>query len=130
MRIAICCGEGFASGFLAKRLNTQLVKEGLKEHVSFIFIPFIQLYKRQDEADIAMLMAHVEVSAKADSREYSIPMYVMPYKVAAATPARTYFEDAEDLLEIAGGKGGLVTFPDEQAAAYVSRSKSHRSLKN
>ena len=130
MRIAICCGEGFASGFLAKRLNTQLNKDALKDRVSFIFIPFVQLYRRQDEADIAMLMAHVETAAKSDSREYSIPMYVMPYKVAAATPPKVYFEDAEDLLAIAGGKGGLVTFPDEQVAAYVSRSRSHRSAKH
>ena len=78
LRIAICCGEGFASGFLAKRLDAQTAKLGLKDKCSFIFIPFVQLYGRQNEVDIAFLMAHVEAAAKADTREYSIPLYVMP----------------------------------------------------
>ncbi len=128
LRIAICCGEGFASGFLAKRLNTQLAKSGLKDKCSFVFIPFVQLYGRQSEADVAMLMVHVEVAAKADQREYSIPLYVIPYKVAAATPPQTYFEDAEDILAMANGKGGLIYFPDEEMVALVNRSKSHRAV--
>lgn len=128
LRIAICCGEGFASGFLAKRMNTQIAKQGLKDKVSFTFIPFVQLYDRQSEVDIAMLMAHVEVAAKADKREYKIPLYVIPYKVAAATPPTVYYEDAEDLLALANGKGGLIIFPDEPMVALVSRNKSHRAV--
>ncbi len=127
LRIAICCGEGFASGFLAKRLDAQTAKLGLKGKCSFIFIPFVQLYDRQNEVDIAFLMAHVEAAAKADKREYSIPLYVMPYKVAAATPPNVYFEDAEDLMAMANGKGGLICFPGEEMSAIVNRNKSHRS---
>lgn len=127
LRIAICCGEGFASGFLAKRLDTQAAKQGLKGKCSFVFIPFVQLYNRQDEVDIAFLMAHVEAAAKADTREYKIPLYVMPYKVAAVIPPSVYFEDAEDLMEIANGKGGLICFPGEELSALVNRNKSHRA---
>lgn len=127
LRIAISCGEGFASGFLAKRLSQQLVKDGLKDKTSFVFIPWNQLYDRQDEVDIAMLMAHVEVHAKADKREYKIPLYVIPYKVASMTPAKVYFEDAEDIIALSGGKGGLICFPDETDTEHTSRAKSHRS---
>ena len=128
LRIAICCGEGFASGFLAKRLNMQLKKDKLENEVSFEFIPYINLYDKQDQVDIAFLLAHVIATAKADKKEYRIPLYIMPYKVAAATPAKVYFEDAEDILKLADGKGGLITFPDEVMSEYVNRIKSHRSV--
>ena len=128
LRIAICCGEGFASGFLAKRMNKESAEEELDDDVSFVFIPFIQLYDRQDEVDIAMLMPHVETAAKDDPREYRIPLYVIPYKFAAETDPNVYYEDAEDILKLANGKGGLITFPDEPMHELVSRNVSHRSL--
>ena len=78
LKIAICCGEGFASGFLSKYLAEGTVKEHLQDQVEFIFIPFYQLYDRQDEVDIALALPHIEPQIKSDTskREYRIPIYM------------------------------------------------------
>ncbi len=126
LRVAICCGEGFASGFLSRHLAEATVKEGLQERVSFIFIPFFQLYDRQDEVDIAMLMPHVETHARSDEREYRIPLYVIPFKVVIKPKAADFLADAEDIIELADGKGGLICFEGEENTALVRRLVSHR----
>lgn len=127
LRIAICCGEGFASGFLSRHLAEATMSEQLQDDVSFIFIPFFQLYDRQDEVDIAMLMPHIEPMAKSDQREYKIPLYVIPFKVVIKPKARDFMDDAEDILEMANGKGGLYHFEGEERTAQVSRLISHRN---
>lgn len=126
IRIAICCGEGFASGFLSRHLATATVKENLQNEVQFVFIPFYQLYDRQNEVDIAMALPHIHPQVQSDKREYSIPIYIIPYKVVIKPSAREYLEDAEDLLKLADGKGGLICFPGEERFQYVNRLESHR----
>ena len=126
LRIAICCGEGFASGFLSRHLAESTVKEQLQDKVSFIFIPFYQLYDRQDEVDIAMLMPHIEPMAKSDTKEYRIPLYIIPFKVVIMPPAADYLSDAEYIMELTGGKGGLFYFPGEERTAFVKRLGSRR----
>lgn len=126
IRIAICCGEGFASGFLARHLTQTAIKENLQDEVSFVFIPFFQLYDRQDEVDIAMCMLHVEPHIKKDTREYKIPIYIITFKVAIKPTAKQYLWDAQDILELANGKGGLIGFPDEGMPEFVKRLVSHR----
>ena len=127
LRIAICCGEGFASGFLAKRMNQLAKKEKVNDIAEFSFIPFSQLYGRQSEVDVALLMPNEETRARADKREYDIPMYILPYKVVSMVKAKDLIEDAEDIMKIAGDKGGIFCFPGEERTALVNRLKSHRS---
>jgi len=126
IRIAICCGEGFSSGFLSRHLAKSTMTENLQNEVSFIFIPFFQLYDRQDEADIAMYMPQVEPKVLGDKREYKIPLYPIPYKVVIKPTARDYLEDAEDILALANGKGGYIRFMDEERTYYINRLESHR----
>ena len=126
LRIAICCGQGFMSGFLSRFLAEGTVKEGLQERVSFIFIPFFELYGRQNEIDIAMLLPHIEPFVKNDQREYSIPMYIIPFKVIVKPKVEDYVEDAEDIMEMSQGKGGLYCFPGEERTAVLNRLESHR----
>lgn len=115
------------SGFLSRHLAENTVKEQLQDKVSFIFIPFYQLYDRQDEVDIAMLLPHIEPHARNDQREYRIPMYIIPFKVVIKPKVADYVADAEDIIELSGGKGGLYCFPGEERAAWVTRLESHRS---
>ena len=128
LKIAICCGEGFASGFLSKYLAEGTVKEHLQDQVEFIFIPFYQLYDRQDEVDIALALPHIEPQIKSDTskREYRIPIYIVPFKVVIKPKVADYLADAEDIMAMADGKGGLFCFEGESHTAVVSRLCSHR----
>ncbi|MBR2811746.1 MAG: hypothetical protein IKD69_10230 [Solobacterium sp.] len=127
LRIAISCGEGFASGYLSRYLATATIKENLQDQVHFIFIPVHELYERQDEADIAFLLPHVEPIFKSDKREYHIPVYIVPFKVVIKPKVADYLADAEDIMAMADGKGGLYCFPGESHTAMVSRLVCHRT---
>lgn len=126
IRIAICCGEGFSSGFLSRYLSENTIKEHLRDKVSFIFIPVYQLYDRQDEVDIAMVMPHMEPRIKDKGIEYRIPIYIIPYKVVIKPTVAEYLEDAEDILALANGRGGFICFEGEEHTVFVSRLTSHR----
>lgn len=126
IKIAICCGEGFASGFLSRHLAEATYKENLQNEVQFVFIPYYQLYERQSEVDIAMALPHIHPQVQSDQKEYSIPIYIIPFKVVIKPGARDFLEDAEDLLALADGKGGLIRFPDEERFQFVTRLVSHR----
>ena len=126
LRIAICCGEGFASGFLSRHLAESTIRENLQDKTSFIFTPFYQLYDRQDEVDVAMILPHIEPQVKAEKRPFRIPLYIIPFKVVIKPKAADYLADAEDIVALANGEGGLHCFPGEERTVNVSRLVSHR----
>ena len=80
-RIAVCCGEGFASGFLAAHLNIFAAQEGISDKVLFVRIPYPDLYAHQHEFEMAMILPHIEWKVKDDKKQYDIPLYVIPFKV-------------------------------------------------
>lgn len=127
LKIAISCGEGFASGFLAKHLQEEVVKAGMEDVVSFERIPFWQLAERQNEVDIAMILPHIEWKVKESKDTFNIPLYISPYKVAVKPSFMDFYEDAQDIIAMANGKGGLFAFPGEAKTAYVTRLVSHRT---
>lgn len=67
-RIAVSCGEGFASGFLAGHLNIFAAQEGISDKVIFIRIPYMDLYEHQHEFDMAMILPHIEWKVKEDTK--------------------------------------------------------------
>ncbi len=127
LRIAISCGEGFSSGFLAHHLQEQVNKANDNDLVSFIRIPFDQLYERQDEVDIAMIMPHIEWKAKESKKHYDIPLYVIPFKVAIKPTYLDFYQDAQDIMDMANGTTGLMSFPEEKNTGNVTRLVSHRN---
>jgi cellobiose-specific phosphotransferase system component IIB len=127
IRIAISCGEGFSSGFLANYLQKETVQQGLQDKVSFVRIPFYQLKDKQDEVDIAMIMPHIEWKLKEAQGEFRIPLYVIPFKAIVKPTLQDFIDDAEDILAMADGRGGRFCFPGEEHTAAVSRLCSHRA---
>lgn len=130
LKIAICCGEGFASGFLANKLTNDAKREGIDNLVSFTRIPFDDLYKHQDEFNIGMVLKHIEWKVKESSYPFKIPIYIIPYSAPAAPSVYDYIDDAQDILLIANGKGGVFRFPGEERTANVVRLMSYRKWWN
>lgn len=124
-RIAVCCGEGFASGFLAGHLNVFAAQEGISDKVIFVRIPYADLYAHQDEFEMAMILPHIEWKVKEDKKQYRIPLYIIPFKVAVAPRAADFVQDCADILSMAKGKGGLFCFPGEERTQTVTRLCSH-----
>lgn len=126
-RIAVCCGEGFASGYLAAHLNIFAAQEGISDKVVFIRIPYPDLYAQQDDVEMAMILPHIEWKVKADTREYKIPLYVIPFKVAVKPRASDFVQDCAEIMQMAQerGYGGLICFPGEERTQRVSRLVSH-----
>jgi len=126
LRMAISCGEGFSSGFLADYLKKEIIKAHLEDQVSVERIPFFQLPQRQSEVDIAMIMPHIEWKIKEAVNPWNIPLYVIPYKAILKPTVYDFIEDAEDILKLADGRTGRVWFPEEKRTSAVTRLESHR----
>lgn len=126
LRIAVSCGEGFSSGFLANYLKKELISAHLDDKVSVERIPFFQLPQRQSEVDIAMILPHIEWEVKEAKNDWQIPLYVIPYKAILKPTVYDFVEDAEDILELAHGRTGRICFPGEERTSTVTRLESHR----
>ncbi len=127
MRIAIVCGGGMSSSILARNMEKQVKEKHLEDKVEFIFIPFGELKKRQDEADIALLCPHLHYRVKPIANEFHIPVSIIPPTLYGLMPALDYIDDAEDLLEIWNQTHQNMThFPDEPEPLSVKRTVSHR----
>ena len=124
-RIAVCCGEGFASGFLAAHLNIFAAQEGISDKVLFVRIPYQDLYDHQDEFEMAMILPHIEWKVKDDKKEYRIPLYVIPFKVMVKPRAADFVQDCADILSMANGRGGRFCFPGEENTSKITRLCSH-----
>ncbi len=126
-RIAVSCGEGFASGYLAGHLNIFAAQEGISDKVIFTRIPYPDLYAHQDEFDMAMVLPHIEWKVKEDKKEYKIPLYIIPFKVAIKPRASDFVQDCADIMALARerGHGGLIYFPGEERTQSVTRLCSH-----
>lgn len=124
-RIAVCCGEGFASGFLAAHLNIFAAQEGISDKVLFVRIPYPDLYAHQHEFEMAMILPHIEWKVKDDKKQYDIPLYVIPFKVMMKPRAADFVQDCADILSMANGKGGRFVFPGEENTQRVTRLCSH-----
>lgn len=128
LRIAISCGEGFSSGYLAKHLQSECLKQHLEDSVFFVRIPYYELHEFQDEVDIAMIMPHIEWKLKNPTCDWKIPLYVIPFKAILVPTVQDFIEDAEDILAMANGRGGKFCFPGEEKTVFVNRTCSHRKM--
>lgn len=127
LKIAICCGGGFSSSALASHLEKSIKKEKLDKDFSFIFIPFLELEKRQKEVDIAMLCPHLQWALKEKAKLFNIPITVIPPRLYGLMSARDFIEDAQDIISL-WNKNNInpVYFDDEPNILKVTRNVSHR----
>ena len=121
LRIAVCCGGGFSSSALAKRMQKEA------ERRNFRYVPFIDLEGAQDEFDVAMLCPHLQYKAVEVADRFRIPLYIIPPRLYGMMPAEDLLEDAEDVCAIWGETHtNLVAFPDDPPALSIKRTRSHR----
>lgn len=131
LRVAICCGGGFSSSALAAILEGGVKKLNKEEEISFVFMPFHEVFKRQDEVDIAMCCPHLQWKVKDVAKDYSIPITIIPPRLYGLMTARDFIEDAEDLKALWDQKHtNPIYFDDEQNILKVQRNISHRRYLN
>lgn len=127
LRIAICCGGGFSSSALAKRMQKEAERKGLTGRGNFRYVPFLELERVQDEFDIAMLCPHLQYKAVEVADHFHIPLYIIPPRLYGMMPAEDLLEDAEDIRVIWDETHtNLVAFPDDPPVLSIKRTRSHR----
>lgn len=127
LRIAICCGGGFSSSFLAQKLQKETEEKGLSDRATFTYVPELHLLERQNEFDIAMVCPHMEWNVNQIKDQFTIPVTIIPPRLYGLMPVRDYVEDAEDIMELwKNGAKNIVGFPDEPRPLSVKRVVSHR----
>ena len=132
IKIVICCGGGFSSSFMAKKVEKEIEQLGLDKQYHVTFMPFGSFKRQFDDFDVAMLCPHLRHSAQrwADSEKVSVPLYVFPPQIYGLMNAKIIIEDATDVIELYKETGkNLVFFPGEEEVLTNNRKVSYRNSK-
>ena len=117
IRIVICCGGGFSSSFMAKKVEKEIKELGLHNEYDISFMPFGSFKKVYKDYDVAMLCPHLRYNADNWVRQENvdIPIYVLPPQIYGLMNAQIIIEDAQDVIDLFNKtKTNLVFFPGEE----------------
>ena len=132
VKIVICCGGGFSSSFMAKKVEKEIEELDLDKEYNVTFMPFGSFKKKFKEYDIAMLCPHLRHNANnwVKQENVDIPIYVLPPQIYGLMNAKIIIEDAQDVIDLyKKTKTNLVFFPGEEETLTNQRKVSYRQSK-
>lgn len=102
IKIVICCGGGFSSSFMAKRIEKEIIELGYENDFETTFMPFGRFMKNPEGYDVAMLCPHLRYKATEwlANKELDFPVYMIPTQIYGLMTAETIIEDAQDIIEV------------------------------
>lgn len=129
IRVLICCGGGFSSSFMAKKVNKEIIEKGYEDRLEVTFSPFSQAHVFLDKMDVIMCCTHLSYKIPEYIERYgnTVPFYVIPARMYGTMYVEDIYEDAEDIID--GYKNNHMNpfhFPNEEACKRVERIHSYR----
>lgn len=100
--IVVCCGGGFSSSFMAKKVEKEIIDLKKENDFKVTFMPFGSFMKNPEGFDVAMLCPHLRYKAQEWLKdiELDFPVYMIPTQLYGLMTAETIIEDAEDIIEV------------------------------
>lgn len=130
IKILICCGGGFSSSALARKVSKELKENQLEDKLIIEFSPFSISHERIQEFDIIMCCPHLRYKIPSYNQEYiqdQIPIYVLPPVMYGTMEAVEVYQDALDLIELfKENRKNPICFPNETDPTKITRLKSYR----
>lgn len=134
IRILICCGGGFSSSAMARKVANEIAEKNLQDEISIDFEPFSRSYLRVDEADVIMVCPHQKYRVKEFVDKYiqdKLPIYLIPPRIYGSMPVEEVLQDAKDILEeFHKTKMNPYHFPGEEDVMHIKRAKAYRNSQN
>lgn len=101
LRVCICCGGGFSSSVLIRKVKGELVEKGYDDKLKIGFCPFKEVYEHYDEYDVVMACPHLscKLDDYIDKYGNQVPIYVIPAMMYGTMNVKEVYQDALDIYE-------------------------------
>ena len=129
LRVLICCGGGFSSSAMAKKVKDDINRHGLKDSVFAEFKPFVLVDEVIDDYDVIMCCPHLQYYVDRYVKEHhpTKPLYLIPPKMYGSMAIQDVMIDAIDVIDIFEKDGSNpVHFPGEENLLAIQRHKAYR----
>ena len=129
IRILICCGGGFSSSVLVKRVQDQIAEKGYQDKIQVDFSSIYLVEDKFSNYDVVMCCPHLSNSLPhfIELCGGSVPFYLLPTRMYGLLNARDIYEDALDIIEqFKITKKNPFCFPGEENYFSVQRTHSYR----
>lgn len=126
----LCCGGGFSSSAMVKRIQKEIQEKHMEQDVQIDFMPFMLSEKEADNYDIIVCCPHLARDVKAYNDKYiqnKVPIYVIPPLQYGVVSANDLYEDAQDVIAaFQQNPQNPFSFPGEENIYQCKRRKSWR----
>ena len=101
LRVCICCGGGFSSSVLMRKVKSELVDKEYSDRLQIGFCPFGQVHEHYDEYDVIMACPHLSYKINEYIEKYGnvVPIYVIPSMMYGTMNVPDIYQDALDIYE-------------------------------
>jgi PTS system cellobiose-specific IIB component len=126
IRILICCGGGFSSSYMMKKVQNEIIERGWQDKVMIDYSPFDLSYRVKDQYDVVMCCPHLALSIPEYLEKHgkNVPIYILPGKMYGRMYLDDIYQDALDIIDGFRKTGqNPFYFPDEEH--YMSSQRIH-----
>lgn len=131
LKVLICCGGGFSSSAMARKVKKDIAEHGLEDKVYCDFQPFALVSEVIDEYDVIMCCPHLQYDVKryVDEKAPKKPLYLIPPQMYGSLAIRDVMLDAADIIKIyEQTHHNPVHFPGEDNLLMIRRAKAYRRV--
>lgn len=101
LRVCICCGGGFSSSFLMRKVKNELVEKGYGDKLTIGFSPFSEVHELYDQYDVIMCCPHLSYKIPPYIEKFGnvVPIYVIPSLMYGTMNVAEIYQDALDIYQ-------------------------------
>lgn len=101
LSVCICCGGGFSSSVLMRKVKSELVEKGFDDKLKIGFCPFKEVHEHYGEYDVVMACPHLSYKIADYIEKYGnqVPIYVIPAMMYGTMNVKEVYQDALDIYE-------------------------------
>ena len=126
IKVLICCGGGFSSSYMVKRVQNDIIAKGYQDKLMVEYSPFDLSAKVKDNFDVVMCCPHVALHLEAHLKAYgrNVPYYIFPNKMYGRMYVEDIYQDALDIIE-GFEKTGMNPFHFPGEGNYMASQRTH-----
>lgn len=129
IKILLCCGGGFSSSVLSRKVEKEILENNMQNDYYIEFAPFALVNKKMSEFDIIVCCPHLimDVNKTVKDTTPNKPIYILPPKMYGRISFNELALDVIDVIDLYNKtKINPVHFPGEENTMTITRAVAYR----
>jgi len=130
IKILLCCGGGFSSSALSRKIEKEILENNMQNDYSIEFSAFSLAIKKISEFDIVICCPHLRFDVKNMIKTINPdrPIYILPPKIYGQMNIKALIPDVIDVIDLYNKtKINPVCFPGEEDTFRIARNVAYRN---